>query len=201
MQRRDYTLNLSGLNFQVTDWGEESAWPVVMLHGIRGYAETFVGVAQALQPGVRVIAYDQRGRGATDWDPQHNYYTDAYVEDLQAVVRTLGLLQFDLLGHSMGGINAMVYAARHPQQVRRLVIEDAGPGAFEASEGAVRIRKELMTTPPSFASWDAASDFMRALRPTVTEEARQQRLQSMLKELPEGALHGATTTQALQPRA
>ena len=38
MQRRDYTLNLSGLNFQVTDWGEESAWPVVMLHGIRGYA-------------------------------------------------------------------------------------------------------------------------------------------------------------------
>ena len=186
MHRRDYTLNLSGLNFQVTDWGEESAWPVVMLHGIRGYAETFVGVAQALQPGVRVIAYDQRGRGATDWDPQHNYYTDAYVEDLQAVVRTLGLLQFDLLGHSMGGINAMVYAARHPQQVRRLVIEDAGPGAFEASEGAVRIRKELMTTPPSFASWDAASDFMRALRPTVTEEARQQRLQSMLKELPEG---------------
>ena len=109
MQRRDYTLNLSGLNFQVTDWGEESAWPVVMLHGIRGYAETFVGVAQALQPGVRVIAYDQRGRGATDWDPQHNYYTDAYVEDLQAVVRTLGLLQFDLLGHSMGaGIASLV---------------------------------------------------------------------------------------------
>lgn len=186
MKRRDHTLNLSGLNFHVTEWGDEQAWPVVMLHGIRGYAETFSGIAQALQPGVRVVAYDQRGRGASDWDPQHNYYTDAYVEDLEAVVQALGLQRFDLLGHSMGGINAIVYAARHPDQVRRLVIEDAGPGAPEASEGGTRIRKELATTPHRFDSWEAATEFMRALRPTVTEEARQQRLDSMLKKLPEG---------------
>lgn len=186
MKRRDHALTLSGLKFHVTEWGDEQAWPVVMLHGIRGYAETFAGVAQALQPGVRVVAYDQRGRGESDWDPQHNYYTDAYVDDLDAVVRALGLQRFDLLGHSMGGINAIVYAARHPQQVRRLVIEDAGPGAFEASDGATRIRKEFATTPHRFDTWEAATDFMRALRPTVTEEARQQRLKSMLKELPGG---------------
>ncbi|WP_445289301.1 alpha/beta fold hydrolase [Variovorax atrisoli] len=186
MERRDRTLALSGLNFHVTEWGDEAAWPIVMLHGIRGFAETFVEVAKALQPGFRVIAFDQRGRGATDWDPQHNYYTDTYVADLHSVVSHLGLQRFDLLGHSMGGINAIVYAASHPQQVRRLVIEDAGPGAFEASDGATRIRKEFATTPHRFDSWDAASEFMRALRPTVREEARQQRLRSMLKESPEG---------------
>jgi esterase len=183
MERRDRTLTLSGLNFHLIEWGDASAWPVVMLHGIRGFAETFLGAAQALQPGFRVIAFDQRGRGQSDWDPGRNYYTDTYVSDLQAVVRTLGLQRFDLLGHSMGGINALAYAARFPQQVRRLVIEDAGPGAFEASPGATRIRKELATTPECFDSWAAASDFMRALRPTVTEEARQQRLHSMLKPL------------------
>lgn len=181
MDRRDYTLVLSGLNFHVTEWGDRLGRPVVMMHGIRGYAETFAGIAAALQPGFRVIAYDQRGRGRSDWDPGRNYYTDAYVADLAAIVDTLELDVFDLLGHSMGGINAIVYAAAHPRRVRRLVIEDAGPGAFETSAGATRIRQELAATPVRFDSWEAAGDFMRALRPSVTEEARQQRLQSMLK--------------------
>ena len=186
MQRRDQTLALRGLNFHVTEWGHPEAQPVVMLHGIRGYGETFAGVAAALQPDFRVIALDQRGRGESDWDPAHNYYTDAYVADLHALVQVLGLDRFDLLGHSMGGINAIVYAARHPRHVRRLVIEDAGPGAFEVSDGATRIRRELATTPDRFDSWEAATEFMRVLRPSVTEEARQQRLHNMLKPLPKG---------------
>ncbi|MDQ2820558.1 MAG: alpha/beta hydrolase [Pseudomonadota bacterium] len=156
------------------------------------------------QPGRRVIAYDQRGRGATDWDPGRNYYTDAYVADLEAIVDRLQLDRFDLLGHSMGGINAIVYAGRHTARVRRLVIEDAGPGAFEASPGAVRIRAELANTPDSFASWDAASSFMRDLRPTVPEAARQQRLQSMLKGRPDGGFtwrydHAGIAATRLQP--
>lgn len=188
MERRDQRLALGGLNFHITEWGDAGAWPVLMLHGIRGYAETFAGVAAALQPGCRVIAFDQRGRGETDWDPRRDYYTDTYVADLEALVSQLGLQRFDLLGHSMGGINAIAYAARHPGRVRRLVIEDAGPGAFDASEGATRIRKELAATPITFASWDEAAAFMRALRPTVSEEARQQRLQNMLKPAPAGGV-------------
>lgn len=183
---RHSIVQLSGLNFQVTEWGVVDAHPVVMLHGIRGYSDTFEGVAQALLPGSRVIAFDQRGRGGTDWDPQRNYYTDTYVADLAGVVDALGLDQFDLLGHSMGGINAIVYAAQHPQRVRRLLIEDAGPGAFDSSPGATRIRKELATTPAVFETWDAATAFMRALRPTVTEAARQQRLHNMLKQMTDG---------------
>lgn len=186
MQRRDHTLSLNGLRFHVTEWGPQDGLPLVTMHGIRGYGETFAGVAQALQPRHRVIAFDQRGRGDTEWDPQRNYYTDAYVADLAALVDALGLQRFDLLGHSMGGINAIVYAAAHPGRVERLVVEDAGPGAFESSLGATRIRKELETTPVGFDTWDAATAFMRALRPTVTEEARQQRLHSMLKALPGG---------------
>ncbi|MCW5644352.1 MAG: alpha/beta hydrolase [Rhodoferax sp.] len=186
MERRASTLTLNGLDLRVTEWGPQSGWPVVMLHGIRGYGETFVGLAQALQPACRVIALDQRGRGGSDWDPARQYYTNTYVADLAALVDTLELAQFDLLGHSMGGINAIVYAARHPWRVRRLVIEDAGPGAFEASPGASRIRKELEQTPTRFGDWNAALDFMRALRPTVTEQAREQRLRNMLKPLDGG---------------
>jgi len=186
MERRDTRLRIDGLAFRVLEWGPREAPALVTMHGIRGYGETFAGLAAALGGQRRTIAYDQRGRGDTDWDPDRNYYTDTYVRDLAALVDALGLDRFALLGHSMGGINAIVYAALNPRRVRRLVIEDAGPGAFEASPGADRIRRELAATPATFPDWEAASAFMRALRPTVTEAARQQRLQSMLKPLPGG---------------
>lgn len=186
MDRLDLTLSLSGLDFHVVRWGAPQGYPVVMLHGIRGYAETFANLAVCLQPDRNVIAFDQRGRGESDWDLDRNYYTDTYVADLHAIVDALEIERFDLLGHSMGGINALVFAARHPERVRRLVIEDAGPGAFESSPGAARIRRELAETPRQFDSWEAAAAFMRALRPTVPESARQQRLRSMLKPLSDG---------------
>lgn len=181
MERRDLTIQHDGLDFHVTEWGAMNASPIIMLHGIRGFGETFFSVAQALQPEYRVIAIDQRGRGQSDWDPNRNYYTDTYVSDLAAIASKLGLEQFDLLGHSMGGINAIVFASKFPHRVKKLIIEDAGPGAFESSAGASRIQEELKNTPEKFNSWDEASDFMRRLRPSVTEEARQQRLKSMLK--------------------
>lgn len=180
MKRRDHILVHSNLNFHVTEWGDAGAQPIVMLHGIRGYAETFERVAHALQPDYRVIAYDQRGRGRSDWDPLRNYYTDTYVEDLLAIVDQMALENFDLLGHSMGGINAIVYAAKYSHRVRKLIIEDAGPGAFEVSEGAKRICKELQETPASFRTWEDAYQFMRRLRPTVSDQAIEQRLQNML---------------------
>jgi pimeloyl-ACP methyl ester carboxylesterase len=183
MEPRSYKVQGSdGLALRVLEWGSETAPPVVMLHGIRGYARTFAGLAAALLPHFRTIAYDQRGRGGSDWDPARRYYTDAYVRDLEAVVRKLGLERFDLLGHSMGGIAAMVYAAANPHRVRRLVIEDAGPGAFEDSAGAARIRRELVSAPASFVSWEAAVEFMRQLRPSVTPAAREARLRNMLKQ-------------------
>lgn len=184
---REYRVRTrDGLSLRVLEWGPPAAAPIVMLHGIRGYARTFVPLAQALQPSWRTIAWDQRGRGASDWDPAGNYYNDTYVRDIEDVVGHLGLDRFDLLGHSMGGIAAYVYAAAHPDRIRRLIIEDAGPGASEDSAGSVRIRQELLSAPRSFESWDAAIAFMRNLRPSVTETARLDRLRNMLKQHPDG---------------
>ncbi len=184
---REYRIRTrDGLSLRVLEWGPPEAAPVVMLHGIRGYALTFAPLAQALAPRHRTIAWDQRGRGASDWDPACNYYNDSYVRDIEDVVDHLGLGRFDLLGHSMGGIAAYVYAATHADRIRRLVIEDAGPGASQDSAGSVRIRQELLSAPRSFESWDAAVEFMRKLRPSVTDAARLDRLRNMLKQHPDG---------------
>lgn len=187
MDKRNYAVRgSSGLSLNFIEWGPQDAQPIVMLHGIRGYAETFAGLAGALAPAYRTIAYDQRGRGGSDWDVKRQYFVESYLDDLEAVVTHLGLERFDLLGHSLGGMVSIVYAARRPQRVKRLVIEDAGPGASDGSAGAERIRRELTATPMTFATWKTAVEFMRRLRPTVTGAAIEDRLCHMMKQSGDG---------------
>ncbi len=183
-EERQQTVRVDGLRLAVTEWGPAGGTPIVMLHGLRSYAQTFASLATALQPGWRVIALDQRGRGHSDWDPQQRYDTLTYVADLEGVVAALGLQRFHLLGHSMGGANAIVYAARHPERVQSLVVEDMGPGASASSAGAERIQRELAGTPQRFADWAAARAFWRSIRPGVTEEAIDSRVQHSLREEP-----------------
>jgi len=162
------------------------AHKVLCLHGWFGSAEGWGPWTETLDTQHFSWAFmDYRGYGARRGE-EGEFTIAEIAADAIAAADALDWQRFSLLGHSMGGINAIVYAARHPGKVRRLVIEDAGPGAFENSPGATRIRRELATTPSRFADWEEAAAFMRALRPTVTEEARQQRLRNMLKQVDGG---------------
>ena len=69
----------------------------------------------------RFIHYDERGSGLSDWDDPE-FSIDAFVRDLEAVVDTLGLDRFALIGSSKGGPTAIAYAARHPERVSHLVL-------------------------------------------------------------------------------
>ncbi|WP_175716696.1 alpha/beta fold hydrolase [Burkholderia anthina] len=171
-----------GLRLHYVSWGREDAPPVVMLHGLRSYAHTWEPVAEALVDRYRVIALDQRGRGLSDWDPQRDYYAAAYVRDLNALVKHLGLRRFVLVGHSMGGANAFVYAGERPEHLAGLVIEDIGPGASAGSQGSERIKRELKETPHGFGSWDEARAFWRRQRPNISEVALESRLVHSLRE-------------------
>jgi pimeloyl-ACP methyl ester carboxylesterase len=57
-----------GLRLHYVSWGRDDAPAVVMLHGLRSYAQTWADAAHALTDRYRVVALDQRGRGASDWD-------------------------------------------------------------------------------------------------------------------------------------
>lgn len=184
--RRDHFITLRGLRFHYVRWGRPDAPVLILLHGLRSYAETFEGLALALAGQYCILSLDQRGRGQTDWDPEENYDTLTYVADLEAFADTLKLKRFHLLGHSMGGANAIVYAARHPERVERLIIEDMGPGASASSAGSERIKRELATTPDAFPGWLAARDFWRSIRPHVTNAAIASRVHYSLKNSDDG---------------
>jgi len=185
-EREGFILS-DGLKLRVREWGEPSGRPIVLLHGLRGYSGTWRGFAGALAGGGwRLIALDQRGRGDSDWDPGANYYTDAYLADLVALTDQLGLERFVLLGHSMGGTTAYAYAARNPDRLDALIIEDIAPGSSASGAGAERIKAEMAALPDSFSSWGAARAYWRRTRPSVGDEALEERLVESLRELPDG---------------
>ena len=79
---------------------------------------------RALSERHRLIRYDERASGLSDWDVQDISF-DAWVSDLEAVVEAAGLERFSLFGASKGGAIAIAYAARHPERVTQLIIHGA----------------------------------------------------------------------------
>ncbi len=69
----------------------------------------------------RLIRYDQRGTGLSDWDAEDISF-EAFVRDLDAVIKTLRLERFALFGISQGGAVAIAYAARYPERVSKLIL-------------------------------------------------------------------------------
>jgi DNA-binding winged helix-turn-helix (wHTH) protein/pimeloyl-ACP methyl ester carboxylesterase len=69
----------------------------------------------------RLIRYDERGCGLSDWDVP-DFSLEAWVRDLETVVDAAGLDRFPLLGISQGGPVAVTYAVRHPERVSHLVL-------------------------------------------------------------------------------
>lgn len=122
MGQRHY-LDRDGVRLSYVDFGGDG--PVlVALHGRSGCARNFAPLAQALRPAWRVVALDQRGHGWSDHGEDRS--REAFVADAAALIRHLAIGPVALLGHSLGGVNAYQLAARHPELVRALIVEDIG---------------------------------------------------------------------------
>jgi pimeloyl-ACP methyl ester carboxylesterase len=183
----DKFVSVNGLRLHYLDWENPGAPVIVMLHGLRSYAHVWDEVARPLASAYRLLALDQRGRGDSDWDPATSYNTETYVSDVEQFVDSLDLDRFILIGHSMGGVNTIVYTARHPERVLAAVIEDMGPGST-SSAGSARISREIDGTPRRFNSWSEAEAFWRKQRPLISDQALEERLRNTLKHGPDGGI-------------
>jgi esterase len=181
-----HLVTIDGLTHRYLRWGEEDSPPILMLHGLRSYAHTWAPVADALAGPHRIIAPDFRGRGESSWDPQRDYFTNRYVADIEALVALLGLTRFSIVGHSMGGTVGYAYAARHPEQVQSLIVEDIGPGSSTSTAGADRILREMANTPADFESIDAVREYWRGIRPDITDGALASRIEQTVRRAAAG---------------
>ncbi|MEV5962483.1 alpha/beta hydrolase [Kribbella sp. NPDC051952] len=98
--------------------------PVVALHGTFGRGLTFAAVATRLLPDYRVIGPDLRGHGLSDRGG--DFSREAFVRDVADFIQERELAPALVIGHSLGGVTAYQLAARHPDLVRAVVVEDIG---------------------------------------------------------------------------
>ncbi|MGN6700470.1 MAG: alpha/beta fold hydrolase [Thermomicrobiales bacterium] len=113
------------------DWGGAGR-PILLLHGLRDQAHEWDTIAPLLRPFGRVIALDQRGHGASSHPPT-GYAPEDFAADLAAFCAALALPASVVIGHSLGGRTAYLYAADHPEQVIALAVIDIGADAAPAT--------------------------------------------------------------------
>jgi pimeloyl-ACP methyl ester carboxylesterase len=105
---------------------------MLLLHGLMGRATTWAGTAEWLTPRFHVVGLDQRGHGLSDKpEAAADYDLDLFVEDAVAAIEQLGLAPAVIIGHSMAAQVAWVLAARRPELVRGLVLEDKQPSGSQ----------------------------------------------------------------------
>ena len=161
---QDRFLTLRGLRLHYRDWGSPAAPPLVLLHGGQGNARQWDTVARALADRSRVLAPDLRGHGESDHAPDGDYAPDVVAGDVAALADALGLGRFALVGFSIGGHAAYIYAAGHPDRVERLVLSESfippdTPEARAYLNAARGLTEEVIDDPEEAVAAFAAAGF------------------------------------------
>ena len=112
--------DVRGLRYHVRHWGVNGAPKVVFLHGWMDVSASFQFLVDALRAEWDVYAPDWRGYGQTDWDKSDCYWFPDYLADLDFLLDAIGS-PVHLVGHSLGGNVACMYAGVMPDRVEKLV--------------------------------------------------------------------------------
>lgn len=177
---REVTVGELTLHYQ--EWGDPAGEPIVMLHGFGVSGHMFDEFAERLQGRYRLLALDQRGHGDSSWAQDGDYSREAFVADIEGFREALGLESFILVGHSMGGLNAVSYVNAHPERVRSLILVDVGPEA--AREGVDNIVR--FTRGPDELDFEEFVQMAHRFNPRRTVENIRERMRHRLKQLENG---------------
>jgi pimeloyl-ACP methyl ester carboxylesterase len=178
---RDCYATVGGLHLHYLEWGSPSGEPVVLLHGLGLLVTAHVWdrVAAALADRFRVIALAQRGFGRSDRAVAYSF--ELMADDVDGFVRELKLDRFSLIGHSMGGTVALLFAALHrPRGLARLVVEDTVPPDAPSQRWPAPEPRD------GFATFDDLFAFVRRALPEPADAELRARLEPATGRLENG---------------
>ena len=174
------------LSYHVRHWGPDtSPLPtLVLLHGWMDVSASYQFTVDALQHERRIIAPDWRGFGLTTGAPVDHYVFADYLADLDLLLDHYAPGEaIDLVGHSMGGNVAMMYAGVRPERIRRLVnLEGFGLPATRPDQAPKRYAqwideiKQLHTGDMALKGYDSQDGVARRLmktNPRLSEDKAQ----------------------------
>lgn len=183
----DRSVVANGLSLHYLDWGEAGRPPLLLLHGLSANAHVWDDYARQQRVRFHVLALDQRGHGNSAWSPEGAYSTFDHLADLAVLGDALELPPVTMIGSSMGGRNALAYAACYPERVARLVVVDIGP-ARHPEAPPVPPDPDREEAPMTFSSTGEAVAWMRRVYPSRTLELCRHRVQYNTRSLPDGRL-------------
>jgi pimeloyl-ACP methyl ester carboxylesterase len=174
---RSEFLSLRGLRMHVRHWGRPDAPKLFMLHGWMDVSASFQFVVDCLKRDWHVIALDWRGFGLSERTQADCYWFPDYLGDLDALLDQLSPSEsVRLLGHSMGGNVATLYAGIRPQRVARLInLEGFGLANTVPAQAPARYAQWLdeLREPPqmrSYADSGAVAERLSKTNPRLTPE-------------------------------
>ncbi len=162
-------LSVSGLDYHVRCWGDADQPLMVLLHGWMDVSASFQFLVDALADQWHIIAPDWRGCGLTEW-AQGTYYFPDYLADLDQILAHYSAQKpVHLVGHSMGGNVAGLYAGIRPERVASLIsLEGFGMPDAAADLAPARYLKwlEQRQEPATFKLYEDFSGVEARLKKT-----------------------------------
>lgn len=159
-------LTIRGLRCHVTRWTGTDPEPVILLHGWADCGATFQFLVDALPDQRSFCAPDWRGFGRSEW-PADGYWFPDYFADLDALLDALTpSAPATLIGHSMGGNIALIYAGIRSERVRRVVcVEGFGLVRTDPAQAPERYRLWLrqLREPQPFPTFPSLQTFAHYL--------------------------------------
>jgi len=146
---------LKQFHYQIN--GDSNLPKLVFLHGLMGFGANWRKIVSGMEDKFQILTFDQRGHGRS-MKPESGYAPENYADDLIEILNELGWDKIHLVGHSMGGRNALNFASRFPQRVISLVIEDISPESKISD--VERYEKLLGRVPTPFQNKKDAKEFL-----------------------------------------
>ncbi len=176
----DRSVDVGGIRTNYLDAGGTDKSTVVMLHGsgpgVSAYANWRLTIP-ALAAAHRVIAPDLVGFGYTQRPDHYQYTMDSWVTHIEGFLAALGLDSYSLVGNSFGGALALRLAAKHADQVRRLVLMGSVGVTFPLTEAL----DVVWGYEPSVAEMRRVMDFFAYNRELITNELAATRYEASVQ--------------------
>ncbi len=130
------------LRLHYIEWGDKDAPAMVLVHGIHDHCRTWDHLASQFVERYHIVAPDLRGHGDSDWVRGSGYHYLDYIYDLHQLISQTDVAPVTLVGHSMGGAIAALFAGVYPELVEKLVVIE-GIGLWQAMQPPVAVHDRV----------------------------------------------------------
>jgi pimeloyl-ACP methyl ester carboxylesterase len=161
-------VTIRGLRYHVRRWPAPGAPKLVLLHGWMDVSASFQFVVDELAHEWDVFAPDWRGYGLSEWGRADCYWFPDYIADLDFLLSEIDAVKpLNLVGHSLGGNVAALYAGVRPDRVARFAnLEGFGMAQTRPEQAPKRYARWLqeLRHPPGFKPYESFSELALRLR-------------------------------------